>query len=452
MSVDLLKHFSKVYCINLDRRTDRWEEACKEFQKWGIQDSVQRYAAVDGATLAPHHTVAPGALGLIVTLYNIVTEAKAMGYKNILILEDDVYFRETLLQLDEYMAEVPEGWNMLYLGGHHIQRPHRISKKVGRGVQIFTTHSFAISNNVYDRILSDLSDLNKIGLQLDLYFSELQKQVSTFCFIPSMTGQKSSFSDIENRYTDYTDNMDENLNFDDSFPKRFLSVAIPCYEMHGRGAEFLRHSLIMLGQQTFTDFNVVISDHSSNDAVKNTAEHYCAKYNIPLLYIRKEYERDNASSNMNNAIRNSNGEYIKLLFQDDYLYDKHALQKTVEAINANPGCHWLVSACEHSEDGVNCTRPFYPVWNDRLIEGVNTISSPSVVTIKNVVDKIFFRLELFWLMDCDFYVRQNQRFGQPIYLNEITVVNRIWEGQNTNTLSDEEKNKDYEKIREGVLF
>ena len=109
MSVDLLKHFSKVYCINLDRRPDRWEEACKEFEKWGIQDSVQRYAAIDGATLPAHHTVTPGALGLIVTLYNIVTEAKAMGYRNILILEDDVYFRETLLQLDEYMAEVPEG-------------------------------------------------------------------------------------------------------------------------------------------------------------------------------------------------------------------------------------------------------------------------------------------------------------------------------------------------------
>jgi len=451
MPVDLLKHFSKVYCINLDRRPDRWEEACKEFEKWGIQDSVQRYAAIDGATLAPHHTVKPGALGLIVTLRNIVTEAKAMGYKNILILEDDVYFRETLLQLDEYMAEVPQDWNMLYLGGHHIERPQRISKRIAKAERIFTTHSFAISSNIYERILVDLSNLNKLSLPLDLYFSDMHKRVSTFCFIPSMTGQKASFSDIDNQYTDYTGYMDENLNFDDSFPKRFLSVAIPCYEMHGRGAEFLRYSLIMLSLQTFTDFNVVISDHSANDAVKETAEHYCAKYNIPLLYIRKEYERDNASSNMNNAIRNSNGKYIKLLFQDDFLYDKHSLQKTVEAINANPGCHWLVSACEHSEDGINCIRPFYPVWNDRLIEGINTISSPSVVTIKNVVDKIFFRLDLFWLMDCDFYVRQNQRFGQPVYLNDITVVNRIWDGQNTKTLTDEEKNKDYEEIKIGIV-
>lgn len=450
MKVDLLKHFSKVYCINLDRRPDRWQEVCKEFLKWGIGDSIQRYAGIDGSTLPAHHTVSPGALGLIMTLYNIVIEAKSMGYKNILVLEDDVYFRETLLQLDDYMAEVPDGWNLLYLGGHHIQRPEKISSRVGRGVQIFTTHSFAISSNLYDRILSDLSDINRIGLQLDLYFSELQKKVSTFCFIPSMTGQSSSFSDIEGRYTDYTDNMDENLNFDDSFPKRFLSVAIPCYEMHGKGADFLRHSIIMLGEQTFKDFNVVVSDHSQNDAAKDVAMHYCKKYDIPLRYIRKEYERDNASSNMNNAIRNSNGDYIKLLFQDDYLYNKNSLQKTVEAINANPGCHWLVSGCEHSDDGVNCIRPFYPAWNDKLLDGVNTISSPSVVTIKNVVNKIFFRLELFWLMDCDYYYRANERFGQPVYLNEITVVNRLWEGQNTNTLSDEEKKKDFEEIKKGL--
>ena len=43
----------------------------------------------------------------------------------------------------------------------------------------------------------------------------------------------------------------------------------------------------------------------------------------------------------------------------------------------------MVTASEHSQDGVNFYRPFYPNYNDQIHLGKNTISSPSVLTIKN---------------------------------------------------------------------
>lgn len=450
MSINLLKHFSKVFCINLARRQDRRAQATQEFEKWGIADQVEWYSAVDGQQLTELPKgllISNGALGLIMTLVQIVKYAKENNLPNVLVLEDDVYFRETITKLDAYMAEVPDNWGLLYLGGHHIQRPLKLTNKIARGVQIFTTHSFAINASIYDIILTDLSNFENVSIQLDLYFAELQNRVPTYCFIPSMTGQTASYSDIESRYTDYTDNMDENLNFDDSLTQRFLTVAIPCYEMHGHGHQFLSESLFKLTQQTYKDFNVVVSDHSSNDLIKQIVDYYRREHGLQILYVRKEYERDNASSNMNNAIRLANGKYIKLLFQDDFLYDEHALQNTVNAINANPGCQWLVSASEHSHDGINCVRPFYPRWNDNFLQGVNTISSPSVVTIKNTYDKLFFDLSLCWLMDCDYYHRYRELFGLPVIINEITVVNRLWGNQLTNTLSDEQKEKDFEFIR-----
>ncbi|MFZ9376809.1 MAG: glycosyltransferase family 25 protein, partial [Candidatus Fonsibacter ubiquis] len=39
-------YFEKIYCINLDKRPDRWESAKKEFLKHNI--NVERYSAVDG--------------------------------------------------------------------------------------------------------------------------------------------------------------------------------------------------------------------------------------------------------------------------------------------------------------------------------------------------------------------------------------------------------------------
>jgi GR25 family glycosyltransferase involved in LPS biosynthesis len=54
MTVDtekVMQRFDAIYCINLDRRTDRWEQASEEFKKAGI-NHVHRWSAVDGTFLA----------------------------------------------------------------------------------------------------------------------------------------------------------------------------------------------------------------------------------------------------------------------------------------------------------------------------------------------------------------------------------------------------------------
>jgi hypothetical protein len=53
--------------------------------------------------------------------------------------------------------------------------------------------------------------------------------------------------------------------------KKFkLSVAIPCYEMSGKGVEFLEKSLKIIESQNidFSKIEIVISDHSINDDIK----------------------------------------------------------------------------------------------------------------------------------------------------------------------------------------
>ena len=38
-------YFDKIYCINLDYRTDRWEQVQNEFEKIGIENKVIRVPA-----------------------------------------------------------------------------------------------------------------------------------------------------------------------------------------------------------------------------------------------------------------------------------------------------------------------------------------------------------------------------------------------------------------------
>ena len=80
-----------------------------------------------------------------------------------------------------------------------------------------------------------------------------------------------------------------------------ISICIPTYEMKGKGAEYLSYSFNVLYQQTFKDFEIIISDHSESDAIKDL----CTQWNsiLNIKYIRNQYKRGNSSANTNNAIK-----------------------------------------------------------------------------------------------------------------------------------------------------
>ena len=51
-----------------------------------------------------------------------------------------------------------------------------------------------------------------------------------------------------------------------------ISIAIPVYEMNSTGADFLKLSLSKICEQTFTDVEVVISDHSKDEEIKKVCD------------------------------------------------------------------------------------------------------------------------------------------------------------------------------------
>lgn len=210
----------------------------------------------------------------------------------------------------------------------------------------------------------------------------------------------------------------------------YISICIPTYEMKGLGVKYLEHSFEILKKQSFNNFEVIISDHSKNDAIKNLCNKY--KDYINIKYYRNKKNIGSSSSNINNALKNASGKIIKILFQDDFLYNDKSLEEIVNNFNIKED-NWMVTACEHSYDGKTFFRKFYPKYNKMIFLGKNTISSPSVLTIKNNT-KIFFDEKLIWLMDCDYYKRCYDNFGQPKILNKINVVNRVGDHQVSNSL------------------
>jgi GR25 family glycosyltransferase involved in LPS biosynthesis len=200
--INLNEYFEKIYCINLERRLDRYESVLNEFNKFNIQ-GVEIYSAIDGNTIINNSSLLNGELGILETHYNIIKSCKEHGVKNVLILEDDIYFTEEINKLNDYMQSVPKDWDLLYFGGNHIygNPPTKINDKILKLNFTVALHCVAINESIYDAILAVLPLRKK---QVDTYYAQLQSGYNGYSFYPNMAKQKADYSDIQNKFVDYT--------------------------------------------------------------------------------------------------------------------------------------------------------------------------------------------------------------------------------------------------------
>ena len=117
------------------------------------------------------------------------------------------------------------------------------------------------------------------------------------------------------------------------------------------------------------------------------------------------------------------------MFQDDFFYDDEALEKIYDSLT-NSDKDWLVCGCNHTRtDGRDFYWTLMPTWNDDLLKGVNSISSPSVMAFKNDKVKERFDEDVTMMMDCEMYYRLDKVHGQPVYLHDELVSNRVHDEQ-----------------------
>ena len=160
----------------------------------------------------------------------------------------------------------------------------------------------------------------------------------------------------------------------------FFSICIPTYEMNGLGKLYLRSTFEILSNQTFTNFEVIISDHSKDNSIEDLCIEF--KNSFDIKYIRYKVYRGSSSANINSAIKNASGHWIKVLFQDDYLDGSNALKIIFDQINNSDG-GWLVCACQHTNDGLVLFDSHFPRFHPEIHLGENTIGAPSNIAFKN---------------------------------------------------------------------
>ena len=202
-----------------------------------------------------------------------------------------------------------------------------------------------------------------------------------------------------------------------------VSICMPTHEMNGKGKDFLEFSLDAINKQTYKNIEVVISDQSTNDDIKNVCEKWKDDLDIKYLYFDGPRR---SSANCNNAMRNATGDIIKPMFLDDFLCNASCIELFVDAFEKYPENNWAAISFGHliideNDDPLNgngiLTNIMTPVYHDEIHRGRNTLGCPSVIAIKNSDEFIFFDDTLAWLMDTEYYKRLHNNFGSLIVIN-----------------------------------
>lgn len=307
------KYFDRVFFINLDRREDRLELIQNQLNIMDIK--AERVSAVDGNLLNPDPKIGngwnhKGVAGCALSHRKVIQMAKDAGYKSFMVIEDDTIFSDEFHNLDFYMNQLPDDWDMVYFGGNHIGGIKPVNINIGRCIHTLTTNCYAMKHTIYDYVLSKLpGEVDLLKMPIDVLYTEIQKNSKFNCytFKPHLVWQDSIFSDIENK--------SQELPFlRPGYPK--ISLIISSYNQKDR----LRYSLKSSLLQTYYNYEVIVADDNSTDG---TQEMILNEFPNVKLSINPESEKGlyTLALNWNSAANIATGE--RLIFTNaDCIFPK----------------------------------------------------------------------------------------------------------------------------------
>ncbi len=228
-----------------------------------------------------------------------------------------------------------------------------------------------------------------------------------------------------------------------------ISICIPTYN----SGEKLVRLLDSIQLQTFTDFEIIISDDSSNNGVKEIIDEQYANLNIKYYHNEVALGTPN---NWNNAVEKSCGDWIKLMHHDDWFLQNDALDIFANSIKKNTAaklifCSFNYVDVEQKSAKLSACSPLeiqLLKWN-YLNLFKNFIGNPSCTLVSSRLKPYAYDKRIKWLIDFDFYVWYFRLHKQFTYIDKPLIAFGVHSSQVTSAV---QKNPNIEVPESFLLF
>jgi len=207
--------FDAVYCINLDRRTDRWD-TFKDTWITQLGTEVDRFSAWDAKTMGipfdkgdykEDESHSAGSVACSLSHCAVMREALNAGHDEVLIFEDDAVPINTETFLEEferyYHALPPDYW-FAYAGTYHRVGPIKINERIGRCIGATGMHCYMIKPKESAWIIGECLKHLKEYVQDELI--SVWHWISNknfYSFEPMLVIQREGYSDLLMKDVDY---------------------------------------------------------------------------------------------------------------------------------------------------------------------------------------------------------------------------------------------------------
>ena len=220
-----------------------------------------------------------------------------------------------------------------------------------------------------------------------------------------------------------------------------VSICVPTYN----NPECVRQLLESVRQQTYTDYAVFCSDDSTDGRIEKLMTEFA---DLPITYVHNEKPLGHIF-NWNAALDMADGEYIKIMFSDDWFTDENSLQKFVELLDQNPEASLVYSGSMQ----VSAKRSYARAASDNFLQKMkkdwryllarNEFGAPSAVMVRG--NDARFDEKSNWASDVFYYFEVLSRGGAAVGTKEPLVSIGEHEEQYTQTFTtqDERKYQDY---------
>ena len=197
-----IEYFDQICIINLARRTDRMTF---------ISDMLHDYQIVPFVRVEAHDNAVNPRKGLVTTMQAIFSSAIGLGYKRIMILEDDAtplvskeVFHDTM---NSCVEQLPPNWDLLYLGCNASGGFHKgyFTPNLLEVQLAYATHAVC-----YSRRAMEFISKRTINEPVDNYIvREFQPNHVVLCTYPMLMTQIPGHSDIGGSHCDWSNELEK---------------------------------------------------------------------------------------------------------------------------------------------------------------------------------------------------------------------------------------------------
>lgn len=222
-----------------------------------------------------------------------------------------------------------------------------------------------------------------------------------------------------------------------------VSICVPTYN----NAKEVERLLLSVKEQTYTDYEVVITDDSDNNEIEELVREF-SDNNIRYTH---NSEKLGHIYNWNAAIEKAQGDYIKIMFSDDWFTYPESLAEFVNMLDGCPEAGLAFSNSMQVSEKASCKRTVSEAFIPRLREDWrhifigNEIGAPSDTIYRR--NGIKFDEKSNWASDVELYLHLLQANPRFVHTDKPLISIGLHEEQYTHSFSERD-----ERIFQDYLF